>query len=130
MGFSGIEFYLIVFVVANAYYLLKLFLYKILGSVFSQREVTSELIFNMMLYNNVLGLILLPVATVHALVPGFGIASLFLVPGLIVLFYLMSIIRSVYFAIREGISIFYLILYLCALEILPVLLVTKLAMGA
>ncbi len=130
MGFSGIEFYLIVFGVVNAYYLIKLFLYKILGSVFSQKETTGELIFNMMLYNNVLGLILLPVATVHSMVPGFGYISFFLVPGLIVLFYLMSIIRSIYFAIREGISIFYLILYLCALEILPILLVTKLAMSA
>ena len=129
-GFSGIEFYLIVFGVVNAYYLVKLLLYKILGSVFSQKETTGELIFNMMLYNNVLGLILLPVATIHSMVPGFGFISLFLVPGLIVLFYLMSIIRSIYFAIREGISIFYLILYLCALEILPILLVTKLAVSA
>lgn len=130
MGFSGIEFYLIVFAVVNAYFLLKLFLYKILGSVFSQRETTGELVFNMMLFNNVLGLVLLPVSTIHSMVPGFGIVSLFLVPGLIVLFYLMSIIRSIYFAIREGISIFYLILYLCALEILPILLVTKMAVSA
>jgi hypothetical protein len=129
-GFSGFEFYLIVFAVVNAYFLVKLFLYKILGSVFSQRETTGELVFNMMLFNNVLGLVLLPVATIHAMVPGFGIVSLFLVPGVIVLFYLMSIIRSIYFAIREGISIFYLILYLCALEILPILLVTKMAVSA
>jgi hypothetical protein len=129
-GFSGFEFYLIVFAVVNAYFLVKLFLYKLLGSVFSQRETTSELVFNMMLFNNVLGLVLLPVATIHAMVPGFGMVSLFLVPGVIVLFYLMSIIRSIYFAIREGISIFYLILYLCALEILPILLVTKMAVSA
>jgi hypothetical protein len=129
-GFSGIEFYLIVFVVVNAYFMLKILLYKILGSVFSQREKTGELIFNMMLYHNVLGLILLPVATAHAMVPVLGLAALFIVPGLIAIFYLMSIIRSIYFAVREGISIFYLILYLCALEILPILLVVKLATGA
>jgi len=83
----------------------------------------------MMLYLNVLGLILLPVATIHSMIPGFGLFSIFIVPGLIAIFYLMSIIRSIYFAFREGISIFYLILYLCALEILPILLVVKLAIG-
>ena len=86
MGFSGIEFYLIVLVVVNAYFLIKILFYKILGSVFSQRESTGELIFNMMIYNNVLGLILLPVATIHSLVPGFGPFSLFIVPGLIINF--------------------------------------------
>ncbi|MCK9412732.1 MAG: DUF4271 domain-containing protein [Prolixibacteraceae bacterium] len=130
VGSSGIEFFLIVFAVVNAYFMLKIFIYKMLGSIFSQREATGELIFNMMLYHNVLGLILLPVATIHLLVPGFGIISMFLVPALVVIFYLMSIFRSIYFAIREGISIFYLILYLCALEILPFLLVGKLAAGA
>jgi len=129
MGFSGVEFYLIVFIIANAYFLFKILLYKVLGSVFSQREKTGELIFNMMLYHNVLGMILLPIATIHLLVPVTGIVSLFVVPGLITIFYLMSITRSIYFAIREGISIFYLILYLCALEILPILLVAKLALN-
>ena len=129
MGSTGMEFYLIVFFVVNGYFMVKIFLYKILGSIFSQREATGELIFNMMLYLNVLGLILLPVATIHSMIPGFGLFSIFIVPGLIAIFYLMSIIRSIYFAFREGISIFYLILYLCALEILPILLVVKLAIG-
>ena len=129
IGFSGLEFYLILFVVVNAYFLLKILLYKMLGSVFSQRETTGELVFNMMLFHNVLGMILLPVATVHSMVPAFGLFALFIVPALIVLFYLMSIVRSIYFAFREGISIFYLILYLCTLEILPILLVVKLAIG-
>ena len=130
VGSNGIEFFLIVFVAVNAYFMLKILLYKLLGSIFSQKEATGELVFNMMLYHNVMGLILLPVATIHSLVPGFGIISMFLVPVLVAIFYLMSIFRSIYFAIREGISIFYLILYLCALEILPILLVVKLATGA
>jgi len=130
VGSSGIEFFLIVFAAVNAYFMLKILLYKLLGSIFSQKEATGELVFNMMLYHNVMGLILLPVATIHSLVPAFGIISMFLVPVLVAIFYLMSIFRSIYFAIREGISIFYLILYLCALEILPILLVVKLATGA
>jgi len=129
MGFIGIELYVIVLVVVNAYFLTKIFLYKILGSVFSQKEASGELVFNMMLYHNVLGMIMLPVATFHSMVPALGVVSLFLVPGLILIFYLLSLLRSIYFAIRTGISIFYLILYLCALEILPILLVVKLATG-
>jgi len=127
MGYSGIELFGMVLVVVNAYFLLKIFLYKILGSVFSQKEITGELVFNMMLYHNVLGMIMLPIATIHSMVPALGFVSLFIVPGLVLIFYLLSLIRSIYFAIRTGISIFYLILYLCALEILPILLVAKLA---
>jgi hypothetical protein len=130
MGSTGIELFLLVFVAANAYFMIKVLIYKLLGSVFSQRETTGELVFNMMLYHNVLGLVLLTIATIHSLVPGFGIFAMFIVPSLILIFYLMSIVRSIYFAIRVGISIFYLILYLCALEILPILLVIKLATGA
>ncbi|MCX6220318.1 MAG: DUF4271 domain-containing protein [Bacteroidia bacterium] len=130
VGSSGIEFFLIVFAAVNTYFMLKILLYKLLGSIFSQKEATGELVFNMMLYHNVMGLILLPVATIHSLVPAFGIISMVVVPVLVAIFYLMSIFRSIYFAIREGISIFYLILYLCALEILPILLVVKLATGA
>ena len=126
-GFGGMELYVIVLAVANGYFMLKILLYKILGSIFSKRETTGELVFNMMLYHNVLGLILLPIATIHSMVPALAPVSLFVVPGLIVLFYLMSVIRSIFFAFREGVSIFYLILYLCALEILPILLVAKLA---
>ncbi|MEI7423121.1 MAG: DUF4271 domain-containing protein [Prolixibacteraceae bacterium] len=129
MGFSGIELYVIVLVVVNAYFLTKILLYKLMGSIFSQKEITGELVFNMMLYHNVLGMVMLPVATFHSFVPALGFVSLFIVPGLILIFYLLSLLRSIYFAIRTGISIFYLILYLCALEILPVLLVVKLATG-
>jgi hypothetical protein len=129
MGFNGIELYLIVLVTVNGYFLTKIFFYKILGSVFSQKEAAGELVFNMMLYHNVLGMILLPVATFHSWIPALGFVSLFLVPGLILIFYLLSLMRCIYFAIRTGISIFYLILYLCALEILPILLVVKLATG-
>lgn len=127
--FGGMELYLIVLGVVNGYFMLKILLYKILGSIFSKRETTGELVFNMMLYHNVLGLILLPIATVHSMVPAFAPFSLFVVPVLIILFYLMSILRSIFFAFREGISIFYLILYLCALEILPILLVVKMAIN-
>ena len=49
IGSSGIEFFLIVFAVVNAYFMLKIFLYKLLGSIFSQKETTGELVFNMML---------------------------------------------------------------------------------
>ena len=129
MGYSGIELFAMVLVVVNAYFLLKIFLYKILGSVFSQKEITGELVFNMMLYHNVLGMIMLPIATFHSMVPVLGFLSIFIVPGFVLIFYLLSIVRSIYYSVRTGISIFYLILYLCALEILPVLLVVKLATG-
>ncbi|MGD0753970.1 MAG: DUF4271 domain-containing protein, partial [Bacteroidales bacterium] len=51
----------------------------------------------------------------------------YIISGIIVLglMYLLRVIRLLIIFINRNISIFYLILYLCALEILPVLIVVK-----
>ena len=51
----------------------------------------------------------------------------FIISGLIVLglIYLIRVIRLLIIFLNKNISIFYLILYLCALEILPVLIIVK-----
>ena len=51
----------------------------------------------------------------------------FVEAGIIVLgfMYLVRVIRLLIIFLNRNISIFYLILYLCALEILPVLIVVK-----
>ena len=83
----------------------------------------------MMLYNSVLGIVLLLVVTVHAIAHEWSGIVQWVGLAIIALFYIFSLIRTIYFSVRKEVSIFYLILYLCTLEILPILLVIKLSAG-
>ena len=70
--------------------------------------------------------VLQPVTTTLAYVLIFGKIARMPTDGLpLVLFYFASLVRSIYIRNRKGISIFYLILYLCMLEILPLVLIFK-----
>ena len=88
-------------------------------------EEVEESVYNMDIYYKVLGVFLLPVVTFHAIGNKFNEITLWIMAILIGLFYLASVIRSIYIGNRKGISIFYLILYLCMLEILPLVLIFK-----
>ncbi len=128
-GYTQIGLYLIIFVVVNSYFYLKQFLYRITGSIIMLKDETREAVFNMVLYNNVLGLVLLVLSTVHAIASEFVVITQLLIAGAVLLFYVFSLFRTIYMWIRKGVSIFYLILYLCTLEILPILFVIKLSAG-
>ncbi len=128
-GFTQIGLYLIIFAVANGYFFIKQQLYRITGSIIQLKAETREAVFNMVLYNSVLGIVLLILSTIHIIADDYTFVTQLLILGAIVLFYIFSLFRTIYLWIRKGISIFYLILYLCTLEILPILLVVKLSAG-
>jgi len=69
---------------------------------------------------------LLPVVTVHAILAETNFITIWIMAFLIVLMNVATVIRSIYLGYQKDISIFYLILYLCTLEILPLLLIFKL----
>jgi hypothetical protein len=69
---------------------------------------------------------LLPIVTIHTIIPETNIITIWVMAALIVIMYVSTAIRSIYLGNRKDISIFYLILYLCTLEILPLLLIFKL----
>ena len=70
-----------------------------------------------------MGISLLPVAVVIQFIHE-EYSSLFLLIGaiLIGILFIAHILRGLQIFIKEGVSIFYLFLYLCALEFLPILL--------
>jgi len=90
------------------------------------KEQTEESVFNIRLYYKALGLILLPIVTIHAVLTETNFITIWVMAALVVIMYIANVIRTIYLGIRKDISIFYLILYLCTLEILPLLLVFKL----
>ena len=99
---------------------------KILGILFKFQEEFQEYSHNENLFNKNVGLLLFPIIILFPYVPENSkefvlFAGLFFF-GIMVL---LRIFRGMQIIIRKGVSPFYMILYLCAIEILPVLLLVK-----
>jgi hypothetical protein len=101
---------------------------RIIGYIFLAQEEFAEYNHNVNIFNKNIGLFLLPVVIafpfihekLQPVVLYFGI-------GILIIMFLLRFYRGLQIIIRKGVSIFYLILYLCAIEILPVLLLLKLS---
>lgn len=80
------------------------------------------------IYNKMIGFILLPLVSIIPYVPS-NITPWLFKAGVFVVFslYTMRIFRGILVGVKIRLSFFYLILYLCALEILPVLMLYKIA---
>jgi len=113
----------IVFLVNN----IKTLVNKTIGYIFMAQDEFAEYIHNITLFNKNIGLFLFPIIVLYPFVLDnikpfvtyFGIVIISII--LLLRFY-----RGFQIIMRKGISIFYLILYLCAIEILPVLIMVKL----
>ena len=92
------------------------------GSVFQKLKVFTEYFYNYNIYRKILGIILFPVVIINQYIDESYIVY-FLYAGIIIftVIYLMHILRGLQIFIKNNVSIFYLILYLCALEFLPLL---------
>jgi len=125
-GYPDVLFFLALLLIINGYLFTKILLMRVAGSIVMLKEQTEETVFNIKLYYKALGLILLPIVTIHAVLSETNFITIWIMSGVIAIMYMAAVIRSIYVGNRKDISIFYLILYLCTLEILPLLLIFKL----
>lgn len=123
---SGVLLFLVSLACVIVYFFLKRTAYAFLGQLTEATAEAGEFLFNMGNYNKVLGISLFPIVALAAYAP---VASpqLFLIAGLILaaLFYLLLLFRGFSILIKKQFPIFYLFLYLCTLEFLPLLLILK-----
>ncbi|MCL2329418.1 MAG: DUF4271 domain-containing protein [Bacteroidetes bacterium] len=101
---------------------------KGLGAIYMCRDFAHEYLFNVHLYNKALGIFLFPVIICFAFVQPHIIShGTIMTIGfiLIAFFYLLRIARGVIISVKSGISLFYVFLFLCILEFLPLLLLAK-----
>jgi len=109
------------------YFTAKRILYYIIGVLTESKHEVQEYLFSITVFNRVLGLFLLPISAIIAFIPLSQIEPLlFIGLGIIIIFYLMSLIRGAKIFLKKQFSISYLILYLCTLEFLPLLLIYNL----
>lgn len=118
--------YLLILTFFVGMYFVKYIFSRILLFVFDDVSIAPEYIFNVSLYNNLLGVCLIPVV---------GVTYFMGLPFQSVLLYLAMPIFSIVFLLRlfrlfkigrtKGFSYFYIIVYICSLEILPLVVLFR-----
>lgn len=105
---------------------LKFFLYILSGAIFDVGNQVDEYLFYLKSMNRVSGFFMLPLSIILFFTDGFITNSL-LILGAVILFSLsiLGIYRGMKIKGEKDFSIYYLILYLCTLEILPVLILWR-----
>ena len=128
INFTGnsIRLYLWCFGIATGFYLLKKIAYKFTGKLTECESEVNEYLFNMDNVNRIAGLILLPVVLVNMFFP-FNNAGLVIYPGIFILvfLYFKVLLRGTLILFKKQFSIFYLFLYFCTLEFVPLVLLYK-----
>lgn len=108
-------------------YVVKIIGIRLLGFIFEMREAAQEYIYNVVLFNKTVGLILFPVtlclAYARQLPPLWMVVAGLSAWG-IVLLYRFVRLSWIGLSVR-GVSFLYIILYLCTLEILPLVVIIK-----
>lgn len=129
--YEGTLYFFWLLTIIVALYLLKMLIVKALGFIFKTEKETSEYIFNTLLFNNILGLVLLPLVFCLVFLPEIN-PRIFIYTGAV-----FSVLALIYRALRgyiigashSGISRLYLFLYLCTLEFLPLIVIIKVLMN-
>ncbi len=104
----------------------RMLLHKLMGSLFYIKELAREYGFNQQIYVMGYGVFLFPFVILLPFVPLWLFNSLvIIVLALTLAFILLALVRSFRIIFDHRVPFFYLILYICSLEVLPVALLLK-----
>jgi hypothetical protein len=127
IGKGFIRFMIFVLFLASAYSFKIVFL-KILSSIFQIDRAISTYIFNIFLINNINGILLIPLIMLIAFFPVATNYFIWAGIGILAITFLYRLFRGLaIWSALSSFSLYYFILYLCALEIAPLLIIFKLA---
>ena len=125
-GISGIVFWMISFVILTLAVTIRYIICSFTGKISREYEAFGEYTVTIYQSYRFLGFIHFLISILLSYTTLFPINSLFISGFIMVAFiYLMRILRLLLIFLKHNISILYLILYLCALEFLPVLILIK-----
>jgi hypothetical protein len=127
MGFlTPLLVFFMILLMVSVFFLLKSMLLGFISWVFKTRQATQAYLKNVFLFNQLMGLFLLPVVIYTIYHP--TKAAIMLAWSIWVLANLIKVVRGAYLGHNiSGLSGYYLILYLCTVEIAPLLVVLKVA---
>lgn len=111
-----------------AYHIFKISMHKLIGYTFDIKERTSYVISRRFLEHSIRGILILPVVILFPFVPSATYPILSKVAVIIVIImYLWRVLRSIRINLDNIFSLFYVVLYLCAVELMPLICLFKVA---
>jgi hypothetical protein len=112
-------------------YFVKIITTRILGNIFEVKEASAEYVYNILLFNKTIGLVLFPVCLLLAYARQIPPEILIWTGiGALCLILIYRLLRIVLIGIsNSSVSFFYIILYLCTLEIIPFVVILKVFVG-
>jgi hypothetical protein len=104
----------------------RIILMNLSGFLFNRIRIFREYLYNTFIFNKLLGIIILPLLLLMVYTSGY-LQEVFHWAALVSvsLVLLMRLIRGVIFSFKKDVLIFYMFLYLCALEIIPLALLYR-----
>jgi hypothetical protein len=122
---SGISFLVILGLVAGIL-LTRFIILKLIGGLFHAQSITNEYLFNLLLTYKIVGVVLIPVIVAQYFIQS-AYAELFTYAGfgILTIGLIIRVLKGLRIILRSNIFLFYIVLYLCVLEILPLLVVLK-----
>lgn len=112
--------------ICGIYYVAQKGVYRLLGNIFSNRQQTDNFIENFSSVNTFIGLFFTPLILLMLFMPGMSHIAIFTCLILYILARVIIIYKGIRFFLPHIYKLHYLILYLCTLEIIPLLLIRKL----
>jgi len=127
---AGITFWLASVIIVISAFTLRHIICIVTGSVSGEKDLFRDYLHGIYQYYRISALFLIFIVIMMSYTTIFPANSYFIAVIIVLgIFYLFRIIRLLIFFLNRDISIFYLILYLCALEFLPVLISVKYISG-
>lgn len=122
-----VEHILYIFIALFVYHIGLVLLIHYIGWTFNRYYAAEEVIINLWVFHILTGLSISPFILALFFVKSFAIPLLLkIITICLALFYLVKFIRWLEILYAHRVSIFYMILYLCALEVIPLLILYKL----
>ena len=120
------SFFLLILTFFAGMYFVKYIFSRLLLFVFNDSSIAQEYIFNVSLYNNLLGAVFIPVLciTYFTAIPFQSILICLAIPILFIVFFL-RFFRVIQIGRTKRVSYFYIFVYICSLEILPLVVLYR-----
>ncbi len=124
---KGFAKFLFIAIFIGMTYSIKMISLKMFGVLFNYEKPVASYIFNLFLINNVLGIVILPLLILLTYSnPQYSNYILYFSVGIILLFLMYRLLKGILiWTSINRYNLFYLFLYICALEIAPLLIIFK-----
>jgi len=124
------QFVLFSFAILSILILIRLLIMRLTAIIFERSELFLGFLYHYFIYSKVIGMVLIPFLIAIPYTSG-NLQEVIVYTGIVMILAVQFIrlIRASVYVLKNVIFLFYLILYLCVLEILPVLVVIKLLLS-